>query len=106
VGTPKRGRSHACSTHQSAKTPTKMSQSTASVLRIYLYEPQGEKWIRSLEESPGSPERYFRERRGITDEERTSRLEWFRMAHAEEAAIVLVLCCVPFDQPRLITVEH
>jgi hypothetical protein len=46
VGTPTRGRSHACSTHQRATTQTKMSQSTTSVLRAYLYEPQGEKWVR------------------------------------------------------------
>jgi len=28
------------------------------------------------------------------------------MAHAQETAVVLVLCCVPFDQTRLITLEH
>ena len=83
-----------------------MSQSTASVLRAYLYEPQGEKWIRSAGRISRSPERHFRERRGIADQERTSRLEWFRIAHAQEAAVVLVLCCVPFDQTRLITLEH
>ena len=47
VGTPRRGRNHACTTNQSARTPTKMSQSTAWVLRAYLYEPRREKWILS-----------------------------------------------------------
>ena len=78
----------------------------ASVLRAYLYEPHREKWIRSAGRISKSPERYFRERCGITDQEWTSRLEWFRIADAQETAVVLVLCCVPFDQPRLITVEH
>jgi hypothetical protein len=35
VGTPRRGRSHVCSTHQRARTPTKMSQSIVSVLHAY-----------------------------------------------------------------------
>ena len=43
---------------------------------------------------------------GSLTTERTSRLEWLRIAHAQEAAGVPVLCGVPFDQTRLITLEH
>ena len=46
VGTPRRGRNHVCSPHHRARTPTKMSQSIASVLRA-SFEPQVLKWIRN-----------------------------------------------------------